>query len=169
MQIPKDQILDLLRQQGKDDQVGEADQQLPDQVDTEQHAGLLEKFGLNPADLIGKLGGGGRLGESSVSDYASVAAVGAALGLGGPARRRRGRRRKALARRGRRWASAALAADARQRSVGRASAFHLGSFVRGTTEGTGSLPPGPARRQDRLAIGPMRYIPPSTISDWPVV
>ena len=64
MQIPKDQILDLLRQQGKDDQVGEADQQLPDQVDTEQHAGLLEKFGLNPADLIGKLGGGGGgLGE----------------------------------------------------------------------------------------------------------
>ena len=59
MQIPKDQILDLLRQQGKDDQVGEADQQLPDQVDTDQHAGLLEKFGLNPADLIGKLGGGG--------------------------------------------------------------------------------------------------------------
>ena len=45
MQIPKDQILDLLRQQGKGDQVGEADQQLPDQVDTEQHAGLLEKFG----------------------------------------------------------------------------------------------------------------------------
>jgi hypothetical protein len=59
MQIPKEQILDLLRQQGKDDQVGEADQQLPDQVDTDQHAGLLEKFGLNPADLLSKLGGGG--------------------------------------------------------------------------------------------------------------
>jgi hypothetical protein len=59
MQIPKEQILDLLRQQGKDDQVGEADQQLPDQVDTDKHAGLLEKFGLNPADLLSKLGGGG--------------------------------------------------------------------------------------------------------------
>ena len=59
MQIPKEQILDLLRQQGKDDQVGEADQQLPDQVDTDQHAGLLEKFGLNPADLLSKFGGGG--------------------------------------------------------------------------------------------------------------
>jgi hypothetical protein len=58
MQIPKDQILDLLRQQGKDDQVSEADQQLPDQVDPEQHAGLLRKFGIDPADLLSKFGGG---------------------------------------------------------------------------------------------------------------
>jgi hypothetical protein len=59
MQIPKEQILDLLKQQGKDDQAGQAEQELPDQVDTDQHAGLLEKFGINPADLLGKLGGGG--------------------------------------------------------------------------------------------------------------
>jgi hypothetical protein len=59
MEIPKEQILDFLRQQGKDDQVGQADQELPDQVDTDKHAGLLEKFGINPTDLLGKLGGGG--------------------------------------------------------------------------------------------------------------
>ena len=59
MEIPKEQILELLRQQCKQDQAGQADQELPDQVDTDQHAGLLEKFGLSPADLIGKLGGGG--------------------------------------------------------------------------------------------------------------
>jgi hypothetical protein len=58
MEIPKEQILDFLRQQGKDDQVGQADQELPDQVDTDKHAGLLEKFGINPTDLLGKLGGG---------------------------------------------------------------------------------------------------------------
>jgi hypothetical protein len=58
MQIPKEQILDLLRRQGKDDQVGEADQQLPDQVDTEKDAGLLQKFGVDPGDLLSKLGGG---------------------------------------------------------------------------------------------------------------
>jgi hypothetical protein len=58
MEIPKEQILDFLRQQGKDDQVGQADQELPDQVDTDKHAGLLEKFGINPSDLLGKLGGG---------------------------------------------------------------------------------------------------------------
>jgi hypothetical protein len=58
MQIPKDQILDLLRQQGKDDKVGEADQQLPDQVDPERDSGLLQKFGIDPADLLSKFGGG---------------------------------------------------------------------------------------------------------------
>jgi len=58
MQIPKEQILDFLREQGKGDQVGEADQQLPDQVDTEQDAGLLQKFGIDPAELLSKFGGG---------------------------------------------------------------------------------------------------------------
>ena len=58
MQIPKEQILDLLRQQGKGDQAGQAEQELPDQVDTDKDAGLLEKFGISPADLLGKLGGG---------------------------------------------------------------------------------------------------------------
>ena len=63
MEIPKQQILDLLREQGKDDRVGEADQQLPDRVDPEQHAGLLEKFGLNPTDLLAKFAGGGLGGK----------------------------------------------------------------------------------------------------------
>ena len=58
MEIPKDKILDLLREQGKDDQVGQADQELPDQVDTERDAGLLQKFGIEPKDLLSKLGGG---------------------------------------------------------------------------------------------------------------
>jgi hypothetical protein len=63
MQIPKQQILDLMRDQGKGDQVGQADQELPEQVDTDQHAGLLEKFGLDPAEIMGKLGGAGGLGD----------------------------------------------------------------------------------------------------------
>jgi hypothetical protein len=58
MQIPKEQILDFLRQQGKEDKVGEADQQLPDQVDTERDAGLLQKFGIDPGELLSKVGGG---------------------------------------------------------------------------------------------------------------
>jgi hypothetical protein len=57
MQIPKDQILDLLRQQGEHDQASQAQQELPDQVDTDQHADLLAKFGIDPTQLIGKLGG----------------------------------------------------------------------------------------------------------------
>lgn len=58
MEIPKQQILDLLRQQGKDDQVGEADRQLPDQVDPERDGGLLQRFGIDPGDLLSKFGGG---------------------------------------------------------------------------------------------------------------
>ncbi len=57
MQIDKSQILDLLRSQGKHDQAQQADGELPDQVDTDQHAGLLGKFGIDPANLPGGLGG----------------------------------------------------------------------------------------------------------------
>lgn len=58
MEIPKDKILDLLRQQGKTDEVGQADQELPDKVDPQRDSGLLEKFGLDPTDVLSKLGGG---------------------------------------------------------------------------------------------------------------
>jgi hypothetical protein len=58
MQIPKEQILELLRSRGEDQKAGQADSELPDQVDTEQHAGILQKLGIDPGDLIGALGGG---------------------------------------------------------------------------------------------------------------
>ncbi len=58
MEIPKDKILGLMREQGKTDQVGQAEQELPEQVDPERDAGLLEKFGLEPKDVLSKLGGG---------------------------------------------------------------------------------------------------------------
>jgi hypothetical protein len=59
MQIDKSQILELLRTQGDDAKARQADQELPQQVDTEQHAGLLQKLGLDPQELVAKLGGGG--------------------------------------------------------------------------------------------------------------
>ena len=62
MQFDKSQILDLLRSQGDTDKAEQADRELPDQVDTDQHGGILERLGLNPADLIAKLAGGGGLG-----------------------------------------------------------------------------------------------------------
>ena len=58
MEIPKEKILDMLHQQGKSDQAAQADKELPDKVDPERHAGLLEKFGLSPQDVLSKLGGG---------------------------------------------------------------------------------------------------------------
>ncbi|MCZ2858958.1 hypothetical protein [Blastococcus sp. VKM Ac-2987] len=62
MNIDKDQILQLLRSQGDDAKAEQADQELPGQVDTERDAGLLQKFGIDPMDLVKKLGGGGGLG-----------------------------------------------------------------------------------------------------------
>lgn len=59
MNIDKDQILQLLRSQGDDAKAQQADQELPNQVDTEKDAGLLSKFGIDPMDLIKKFGGGG--------------------------------------------------------------------------------------------------------------
>ncbi len=56
MEIPKDKILELIRSRGDNEQAGQADAELPDQVDTERDQGLLEKFGINPADLLGGLG-----------------------------------------------------------------------------------------------------------------
>jgi hypothetical protein len=58
MDIPKDRILDLLREHGDGDRIDQAAQELPDQVDPEQHADLLGKFGLDPHELLSKLGGG---------------------------------------------------------------------------------------------------------------
>ena len=59
MNIDKSQILDLLRSQGKDDDAQRADQELPDQVDTDRDGGLLERFGINVGDLLERFGGGG--------------------------------------------------------------------------------------------------------------
>jgi hypothetical protein len=58
MQIDKSQILSMLKQHGHDDKVQQADQELPDQVDTDQHAGILQKLGINLQDLLGGAGGG---------------------------------------------------------------------------------------------------------------
>ena len=61
MQLDKSMILDLLRERGQQDQASQAEQELPDQVDTDQHAGLLQRFGLDPAELAQRFMGGGGL------------------------------------------------------------------------------------------------------------
>ena len=58
MQIDKNQILEFLRSKGENDKAAQAETELPDQVDTDQHAGLPSNLGINPADLLGKLPGG---------------------------------------------------------------------------------------------------------------
>jgi len=58
MEIPKEKVLELLRSRGDDDKADQADQELPDNVDPERDSGLLSKFGVEPSELLGKLGGG---------------------------------------------------------------------------------------------------------------
>ena len=61
MEIPKEQILELLRERGQQDDAARAEEQLPDQVDTDRDAGMLSKFGLDPSELTSMLGGLGGL------------------------------------------------------------------------------------------------------------
>ena len=62
MQLDKSMILDFLKEQGQNQQAQEAEQQLPDKVDTEQHASLLSNLGVDLPTLLSKFGGGGAVG-----------------------------------------------------------------------------------------------------------
>ena len=64
MKIDKQQIINMIRSQvqsGSQDQSRQAEQELPQQLDTDnqQHHQLLQKFGINPQDLIARFTGGG--------------------------------------------------------------------------------------------------------------
>jgi hypothetical protein len=61
VEIPKEQILQMLRDRGDHEQAQHADQQLPDQLDPERHAGLLGQVGIDPGEILG--GAGGKLGR----------------------------------------------------------------------------------------------------------
>ncbi len=58
MQIDKDTVVNMIRERGDDAKAGQAERELPDQVDTDRHADLLERFGVSPQELIGKVTGG---------------------------------------------------------------------------------------------------------------
>jgi hypothetical protein len=55
MQIDKDTVLELIRERGGN--VDAAERELPGQIDTDQHGDLLQQFGVNPQELLGKIGG----------------------------------------------------------------------------------------------------------------
>ncbi|MEO6881356.1 MAG: hypothetical protein ABI181_10500 [Mycobacteriaceae bacterium] len=63
MNIPKDKVIDFIRDKVGGDKADQAKNELPDQVDTDndEHKNLLQKFGVNPADLLG--GGAGGIGS----------------------------------------------------------------------------------------------------------
>jgi len=51
MQLDKQFVLEQLKKAGQDQHVQRAIQELPDKIDHDQHAQLLEKFGLDPGKL----------------------------------------------------------------------------------------------------------------------
>ena len=59
MQIDKNQIVEFLKSRGDHSKAMEADEQLPDQVNTDQPSDLLARLGINPQELLGQLGGAG--------------------------------------------------------------------------------------------------------------
>ncbi|MFA9446591.1 hypothetical protein [Egicoccus sp. AB-alg6-2] len=60
MNIDKDQILGMLRDRGEQDKAQQADQELPQQVDTDdpEHRNILQKFGIDPMALAKQFLGG---------------------------------------------------------------------------------------------------------------
>jgi len=59
VQIDRSAILDMLREKGQQDQASQAAQQLPDQVDTDKNADLLQRLGINPQEILEKFMGRG--------------------------------------------------------------------------------------------------------------
>jgi hypothetical protein len=55
MEIDKQQIVRLLRERGDHAKATEAEQELPDKVDHEQHGDLLSRFGVDPKELPGRI------------------------------------------------------------------------------------------------------------------
>ena len=58
MEIDRSQIVEMLKNRGNTDKADQAQSDLPDKVDTDKDSGLLDKYGINVQDLVGKLPGG---------------------------------------------------------------------------------------------------------------
>lgn len=54
MHLDKEFVLEELRKEGQSEKVQQALNELPDKIDHEQHAALLEKLGLDPGKLAEK-------------------------------------------------------------------------------------------------------------------
>jgi len=54
MEIDKSTVIAELEKQGKNEHVQKALQELPEKIDHEKHAAMLEKFGIDPGKLVAK-------------------------------------------------------------------------------------------------------------------
>lgn len=63
MQLDKEQIIEFLRTRGEAGKAEQADKELPQKVDTDEHGDLLSRLGVDIPALLGNItGGGGGLG-----------------------------------------------------------------------------------------------------------
>ncbi len=51
MRVPRERILHFLKERGQQDRISEAEQLLPDPVDTEEQAGHLAELGIEVEDI----------------------------------------------------------------------------------------------------------------------
>ena len=54
MEIDKQHVIEFLRKEGKNEHVQKALDELPEKIDHERHAQMLEKYGIDPGDLAAK-------------------------------------------------------------------------------------------------------------------
>jgi uncharacterized protein YidB (DUF937 family) len=54
MQISKDQLMELIRSHGDDQKTAQAEQELPPEIDTDRDQNLLDKFGIDPQELLSR-------------------------------------------------------------------------------------------------------------------
>lgn len=57
MEIDRQEIVDQLRGRNEDELADRVERELPELVDTDEHAALLHQLGINPLDLLGGVGG----------------------------------------------------------------------------------------------------------------
>lgn len=58
VEIPKAMIVEQIRSRSGAEKANEADKELPDKLDSDTDAGLLEKYGITPDELRQQFGGG---------------------------------------------------------------------------------------------------------------
>jgi hypothetical protein len=57
MQISKEQLMELIRSHGDDQKTAQAEEELPNEIDTDRDRNLLEKFGIDPQELLTRFKG----------------------------------------------------------------------------------------------------------------
>jgi hypothetical protein len=56
MEIPKEKVVEFLKKEGRSEQAQKIEQELPATIDHELHSDVLEKHGVKPQELLGKIG-----------------------------------------------------------------------------------------------------------------